>query len=213
MENEIRVLIVDDHKLIAEAWSSLLEHVEGIKVIGTADNAQDAFDFCLEHKPEIVLMDINLKGGSNGLDATERIHNNLAKTRVIGLSLHDDISFVKKFLSIGAKGYLTKNTNKTELVEAIMKVHQGESYIAAEIKDRYFTSLLDINNTESKKELTLKEIEIVKLITQGFTSKEIAEKIFVSPRTVETHRHNILKKLNIPNAAQLSSWAKEKGYM
>lgn len=213
MENEIRVLIVDDHKLIAEAWSSLLEHVDGIKVIGTADNAQDAFDFCMEHKPEIVLMDINLKGGSNGLEATEKIYNSLAKTRVIGLSLHDDISFVKKFLSIGAKGYLTKNTNKTELVEAIMKVHQGESYIAAEIKDRYFTSLLDINNTESKKELTLKEIEIVKLITQGFTSKEIAEKIFVSPRTVETHRHNILKKLNIPNAAQLSSWAKEKGYM
>jgi DNA-binding NarL/FixJ family response regulator len=98
-------------------------------------------------------------------------------------------------------------------VDAIKKVHQGESYISAEIKDRYFTSLLDINNTESKKELTLKEIEIVKLITQGFTSKEIAEKIFVSPRTVETHRHNILKKLNIPNAAQLSSWAKEKGYM
>ena len=213
MENEIRVLIVDDHKLIAEAWSSLLEHVDGIKVIGTADNAQDAFDFCMEHKPEIVLMDINLKGGSNGLEATEKIYNSLAKTRVIGLSLHDDISFVKKFLSIGAKGYLTKNTNKTELVEAIMKVHQGESYIAAEIKDRYFTSLLDINNTESKKELTLKEIEIVKLITQGFTSKEIAEKIFVSPRTVETHRHNLLKKLNIPNAAQLSSWAKEKGCM
>jgi two-component system nitrate/nitrite response regulator NarL len=213
MENEIRVLIVDDHKLIAEAWSSLLEHVEGIKVIGSADNAQDAFDFCIEHKPEIVLMDINLKGGSNGLEATERIHNSLAKTRVIGLSLHDDISFVKKFLSIGAKGYLTKNTNKTELVDAIKKVHQGESYISAEIKDRYFTSLLDIHNTESKKELTLKEIEIVKLITQGFTSKEIAEKIFVSPRTVETHRHNILKKLNIPNAAQLSSWAKEKGYM
>lgn len=213
MENEIRVLIVDDHKLIAEAWSSLLAPVDGITVIGTADTADDAFEFCLANKPEIVLMDINLKGGKNGLEATEMIYNSLAKTRVIGLSLHDDISFVKKFLSIGAKGYLTKNTNKTELVEAILKVHAGESYIAAEIKDRYFTSLLDINNTESKKELTLKEIEIVKLIAQGLTSKEIAEKIFVSPRTVETHRHNILKKLGIPNAAQLSTWASEKGYI
>jgi len=212
MEPEIKVLIVDDHKLITEAWTSLLENAPGIKAVGTADNAQDAYDFCMQHKPDIVLMDINLKG-SSGLDAAARINNNLAKTRIIGLSLHDDISYVKKFLSIGAKGYLTKNTTKAELTDAIRKVHAGEIYIALEIKDRYFASLLNIGNEESKKELTLKEIEIVKLISQGLTSKDIADKIFISPRTVETHRHNILKKLNIPNAAQLSSWAKEKGYI
>lgn len=212
MEPEIKVLIVDDHKLITEAWTSLLENAPGIKAVGTADNAQDAYDFCMQYKPDVVLMDINLKG-SSGLDAAERINNNLAKTRIIGLSLHDDISYVKKFLSIGAKGYLTKNTTKAELTDAIHKVHAGEIYIALEIKDRYFASLLNIGNEESKKELTLKEIEIVKLISQGLTSKDIADKIFISPRTVETHRHNILKKLNIPNAAQLSSWAKEKGYI
>lgn len=212
MEPDIKVLIVDDHKLITEAWTSLLENAPGIKAIGTADNAQDAYDFCMQYKPDVVLMDINLKG-SSGLDAAERINNNLAKTRIIGLSLHDDISYVKKFLSIGAKGYLTKNTNKAELTDAIRKVYAGETYIALEIKDRYFASLLNIGNEESKKELTLKEIEIVKLISQGLTSKDIADKIFISPRTVETHRHNILKKLNIPNAAQLSSWAKEKGYI
>jgi len=212
MESEIKVLIVDDHNLVAQAWASLLENAHGIKAVGIADNADDAYNFCIQHKPDVVLMDINLNG-SSGLDATERITNNLAKTRVIGLSLHDDISYVKKFLSLGARGYLTKNTNKTELVEAIRKVQEGEIYIAHEIKDRYFTSLLDVNNKEGKKELTLKEIEIVKLIAKGLTSKEIGEKIFISPRTVETHRHNILKKLDIPNAAQLSSWAKEKGYI
>lgn len=212
MKSEITVLIVDDHKLITEAWSSLLENEDDIKVIGTADNANDAYQFSLEHKPDIVLMDINLKG-SNGIAATEMIFNDLAKTRVIGLSLHDDVSFVKKFLSIGAKGYLTKNTNKAELVEAIRKVYDGEVYIASEIKDRFFSSILQMDGSESKKELTLKEIEIVKLIAEGLTSKEIAERIFISPRTVETHRHNILKKLGIPNAAQLSSWAKEKGYL
>ena len=212
MESEINVLIVDDHKLIAEAWSSILESADGIKVIGTADNAISAYNFCVEHKPNIVLMDINLKD-SNGFDATEMIYNDLAKTRVIGLSLHDDITFVKKFLSKGAKGYLTKNTTKNELIEAIQKVHAGEIYIANEIKDRYFNSLLDVDNKESKKELTLKEIDIVKLIATGLTSKEIGDKLFISPRTVETHRHNILKKLNIPNAAQLSSWAKDKGYL
>jgi len=157
-------------------------------------------------------MDINLGAGS-GFDATEKINNSLPKTRVIGLSLHDDITYVKKFLSIGAKGYLTKNTSKSELIDAIHTVHRGEIFIASDIKDRYFTSLLNVDSSESKKELTMKEIEIVKLIATGMSSKEIADKLFISHRTVETHRHNILKKLEMSNAAQLSSWAKDKGYV
>ena len=212
MSEDIKVLIVDDHKLISEAWSSLLSSSPGFKVLGTADNADDAYSLTLSFRPDIVLMDINLKN-STGFDATEKICNSLPKTRVIGLSLHDDINYVKKFLSLGAKGYLTKNTSKNELIEAIKTVYSGETFIAADIKDKFFTSLLNIDNSESKKELTLKEIEIVKLISAGMTSKEIAEKLFISPRTVETHRHNILKKLDLSNAAQLSSWAKEKGFI
>ena len=146
------------------------------------------------------------------MNAATKILDSLPKTRVIGLSLHDDITYVKKFLSLGAKGYLTKNTNKSELINAIHSVWKGELFIAAEIKDRYFASLLNVDESE-KKELTMKEIEIVKLIAQGLTSKEIGDKLFVSHRTIETHRHNILKKLDLPNAAQLSSWAKDKGYV
>jgi DNA-binding NarL/FixJ family response regulator len=212
MDQVIKVLIVDDHKLISEAWSSLLREAPGIQVIGTADNVEEAYDKAVVHKPEIVLMDINLGAGS-GFDATEKINNTLPKTRVIGLSLHDDITYVKKFLSIGAKGYLTKNTSKTELIEAIHAVQRGDVFIGSDIKDRYFTSLLNVDSSETKKELTMKEIEIVKLIAQGMSSKEIAEKLFISHRTVETHRHNILKKLELSNAAQLSSWAKDKGYV
>ncbi|MBP6090057.1 MAG: response regulator transcription factor [Crocinitomicaceae bacterium] len=211
MDTVITVLIVDDHKLISEAWSSLLENAEGIQVIGTAESAQSAFDFALEHKPAIVLMDINLKD-SNGFEATDLIYNKLAKTKIIGLSLHDDITLVKRFLSLGAKGYLTKNTSRTELVDAIHKVYIGEVYIANEIKDRFFHSLMQTEQAPPTKELTAKEIEIIKLIAEGLTSKEIAEQLFISHRTVETHRHNILKKLGIPNAALLSSWAKQKGY-
>ena len=98
------------------------------------------------------------------------------------------------------------------MINAIHAVYKGELFIAAEIKDRYFASLLNVDESE-KKELTMKEIEIVKLISQGLTSKEIGDKLFVSHRTIETHRHNILKKLDLPNAAQLSSWAKDKGYV
>jgi DNA-binding NarL/FixJ family response regulator len=212
MDSTIKVLIVDDHKLIGEAWSSLLKDAPNIQVVGLADNVDDAYSMAHSYKPDIVLMDINLGAGS-GFDATERINDSMPKTRVIGLSLHDDITYVKKFLSIGAKGYLTKNTNKAELIDAIHNVYKGETIIGSDIKDRYFTSLLNVQSGDTKKELTMKEIEIVKLISKGFTSKEIAEQLFISHRTVETHRHNILKKLDMPNAAQLSSWAKEKGYV
>ncbi len=211
MSDLIKILIVDDHKLISEAWSSLLKDAPQITVCGTAYSEETAFDQCIVYKPDVVLMDINLGKGS-GLTVSKRIFDSLPKTRIIGLSLHDDITYVKKFLSLGAKGYLTKNTTKSELISAIHAVYKGEVYIASEIKDRYFASLLNVDDNE-KKELTMKEIEIVKLIAQGQTSKEIADALFVSPRTVETHRHNILKKLDLPNAAQLSSWAKDKGYV
>jgi DNA-binding NarL/FixJ family response regulator len=212
MEQLIKVLIVDDHKLISEAWTSLLKDAPGISVIGNADNENDAFDKAVQLRPDIILMDINLGQGS-GIEATIKINDVLPKTKVIGLSLHDDITYVKKFLAVGAKGYLTKNTNKSELISAIHEVSQGNLFIGKEIKDRYFTSLLKMDAATSQKELTMKEIEIVKLIANGMTSKEIGVKLFLSPRTIEKHRHNILKKLSLPNAAQLSSWAKDKGYV
>ncbi len=212
MEQLIKVLIVDDHKLISEAWTSLLKDAPGISVIGNADNENDAFDKAILLRPDIILMDINLGQGS-GIEATIKINDALPKTKVIGLSLHDDITYVKKFLAVGAKGYLTKNTNKSELISAIHEVNQGNLFIGKEIKDRYFTSLLNMDTATSQKELTMKEIEIVKLIANGLTSKEIGVKLFLSPRTIEKHRHNILKKLSLPNAAQLSSWAKDKGYV
>lgn len=209
---KIRVFIVEDHQLISEAWKHLLREEPDMEVIGTADNADDAVRFAINLRPDVILMDINLKVG-NGIQAATEICNTLPKTRIIGLSLHDDIAFVKKFLSVGAKGYLTKNTNKVELTGAIRKVMENELYIANELKDRYFSSLLMSNESDRKKELTMKEIDIVKLIATGLTSKEIGDKLFISQRTVETHRHNILKKLDLPNAAQLTNWAKEKGYV
>ncbi len=211
MTEKIRILIVEDHQLVAEAWRLMLQHEDDFTIVGNADNEKDAILFASNLRPDVILMDINLKDGS-GMQATSEICNVLPKTKVIGLSLHDDIAFVKKILSLGAKGYLTKNANKSEVLEAIRKVHNGESYIAMEIRDKLLNSMM-FEPVQKKKELTLKEIEIVKLISQGLTSKEIGEKIFLSPRTVETHRHNILKKLDIPNAAQLTKWAKEKGYI
>lgn len=212
MERQVRILIVDDHSLVADAWRMILDSVPGFQVIGIKEDAESALNFCLAQRPDIVLMDVNLKN-SNGYEATEKINNQIAKTKVIGLSMHDDVSVVKRFISIGAKGYLTKNSKKEELISAIETVIEGGTYVSSEIKDKIFVEFSSNSENPPAKDLTMKEIEIVKLITKGLTSKEIAEQLFLSPRTIETHRHNILKKLNLPNAAQLSRWASEKGYV
>jgi DNA-binding NarL/FixJ family response regulator len=211
MEDNIKILIVDDHNLIVEAWTNILNAVEGYEVCGSCDTAEEAIVLTHRYRPNVVLMDINLKG-STGFEATENIMNQVPKTKVIGLSIHDDLSIVKKIFAKGAKGYLTKNSSKTELIASIRKVNEGEVFVCDEIKDRFFNTALKGDDADNKKDLTSKEIDIIKYIAQGMTSKEIGDKLNISHRTVETHRHNILKKLDIPNSALLTSWAKDKGY-
>ena len=212
MTEKIKILIIEDHKLIVEAWTNILNSVDEFEVCASADNTNDAIKLAHIHRPHIVLMDINLKG-SSGFEATENIINQIPKVKVIGLSIHDDLSVVKKIFSLGATGYLTKNSSKKELIESIHRVYKGEKFICEEINERFSKTNKMDEKDSNKKELTTKEIEIIKYITQGLTSKEIGEMLKISNRTVDTHRHNILKKLEIPNSAQLSTWAKEKGYV
>jgi two-component system response regulator NreC len=212
MPQKISIFIVEDHKLIADAWSSLLSRIEDFEVCGQEGDAHSAELAILEFRPDIVLMDMNLKNGS-GLDVCRSITNQLPKTRVIGLSIHDEMAFVKQFFQSGAVGYLSKNVTQEELETAIRTAHNGNTYVCKEIADKQFFNMLEKDNASTQKELTNKEIEVIKLIAQGLTSQQIADLQFISRRTVEAHRHNILKKLSLHNAAQLSSYAKEKGYV
>lgn len=211
MAEKIRIILVDDHKLVTEGWTALLSLDENLSVVGTANSAEVALDLCLSLLPDVVLMDVNLHN-SNGMDATEMICNRIAKIKVIGLSLHDDIAIVKSLMSKGARGYLSKNSSRAELIHAINSVMSGSIYLGENIRDKLFNETFVAKNEDSIKELTLKEIEIVKGIANGLTSKQMAENLFVSVRTIETHRHNILKKLKLQNAAQLSSWSRDHGY-
>jgi len=213
MAEKIRIILVDDHKLVTEGWTALLSLDENLSVVGTANSAESALDLCLSLLPDIVLMDVNLHD-SNGMDATEMICNRIAKIKVIGLSLHDDIAIVKGLISKGARGYLSKNSSRAELIQAMNSVMSGSIYLGESIREKLFneTFIAKNENAGSIKELTLKEIEIVKNIANGLTSKQMAENLFVSVRTIETHRHNILKKLKLQNAAQLSSWSRDHGY-
>lgn len=210
MDAEIRILIVDDHNLIAEAWSTIINAEEGLTVEGIAASQQEAVELALNLRPNIVLMDINLEQG-NGYNACQEITNKLPKVSVVGLSIHDDLSIVKNMIAKGASGYLTKNCSAVELKEAIRTVFRGEEYLSKDIKEKYVQSMF--NKTDAQKELTRREIEIITLIADGLTSKEIGDQLSVSNRTIDSHRHNILKKLQIPNSAQLCKWAMEKGYV
>lgn len=204
----ISVFFVDDHRLILDAWTKLLERFEHIKICGTASTSIEAFHAIHESRPDVVLMDINLKNES-GIDLTGEITKTLPKTRIIGLSMHDDMVFVKQMLKNGASGYLTKNVNITELVTAIEVVHSGNIYVCREIKDREFFQ--GLSGSEENNNITSKELEVIQLVIKGHTSKEIGETLNVAKRTIDTHRYNIMKKLNVANVSQLIEWAKNKG--
>ena len=204
----ISVFFVDDHRLILDAWTKLLERFEHIKICGTASTSIEAFHAIHESRPDVVLMDINLKNES-GIDLTGEITKTLPKTRIIGLSMHDDMVFVKQMLKNGASGYLTKNVDITELVTAIEVVHSGNIYVCREIKDREFFQ--GLSGSEENNNITSKELEVIQLVIKGHTSKEIGETLNVAKLTIDTHRYNIMKKLNVANVSQLIEWAKNKG--
>ncbi len=208
---KIKVFIVDDQKLILEAWEVLLSTQDNIEVMKTVSNAKEAIEFALVYRPDIVLLDINL-GEDSGFDVCTEITQKLPKTKVIGLSFNSSVSIVKKFIASGASGYLTKNIHHEELFLAINRVHEGMNYICQEMQEKFINAQV-FNEEKMSKELSSREIEIVKCISTGMTSKEIADHLYVSQRTVETHRYNILKKMDFQNVAQLIVWATRSGIL
>lgn len=204
----ISVFIVDDHKLIVDAWSRLLSDYEQIDLCGTASTFKEAKNAINALRPDIVLMDIIIDENS-GLDLTDEITKTLPKTKIIGLSIHNDMVVVKDMLKKGASGYLTKNIDATELVHAIESVHQGQIYVCREITSREFFQ--NLSGSVTDKLITSKEMQVISLVIKGHTSKEVSELLNIAKRTVDTHRYNIMKKLKLSNVTQLVAWAKNKG--
>ena len=202
-------MIFDDHNLVAEMWSELINSDERFSVIGICNDTSDA---CLEQvknkRPDVVIMDINIQPIS-GIEATKLVKKGSPGSKVIGVSMHNQPSFAKKMIRNGATGYVTKNSNKNEMYDAIRAVMKGEKYICAEIQKNITNQLLVDEEDNKLSKLTEREIEIIKLIKDGCTNKEIAETLFLSPRTVETHRARILKKLDIKNSLSLVKYINE----
>ena len=206
----INLLIVDDHQLITDGLSQILKSEKTIGEIHTANNGKEAVDKALTNDIDCVIMDINMPV-LNGLEATKLIKKEKPGIKIIVVSMLCDASIVSKMLKAGADAFINKDTGKAELLKAIDKVMQDEKYISPGISNNLFTHLSDrnVNTPENEKHLTTREIEIIRYIADGLTNHEIADKLFLSIVTVDTHRKNMLAKLHLKNTASLVKYAAE----
>ena len=198
----ISILIADDHKLIRETWSYILNRDSRFKVIGSCSNSIDAVKMSEQKHPNVVLMDINMVPFS-GIEATRQIREVSPETRVIGVTMHSQPAYAKKMMQFGASGYVTKNSSREEMVNAIVEVSKGNQFVCEEIKELFSESVEDPAALTAVNSLTEREMDVINLIRQGSSSKDISAKLEISVKTVEVHRHNILKKLKLKNAASL----------
>jgi two-component system invasion response regulator UvrY len=198
----IKLFIVDDHTLLREAFKMTLASHPHFLVIGEAGDGENAVELVPRLRPDVITMDINLPG-INGIEATKQIRRMLPGAKVLGISLHTQPSYARKMMKAGAYGYVTKNTSTNEMFKAIMEVYGGKKYICAEIKNILSGHLTGEDEQAKIESLSLREIEVIKHIKDGRSSKEIAQALFISVKTIEVHRYNILKKLKLKNAAAL----------
>ena len=198
--SKIRIIVVDDHQLFREGIISLLSKNEDLEIVGEASSAEDLYGLLANTNPHIILIDITMPG-INGLEAIEDCRSKFPDVRFIVLTMHAEGQYVVKAVRNGAFGYLIKNADENELIQAIKNVANGKKHFNSEI------SQLMIGNMaiegESHKKLSDREMEVLTLVSEGQTTKEIAEQLFVSARTVETHRVNMMKKLKVQNTAEL----------
>jgi len=209
----IRILLADDHKITRQGLRSMLEKQDDIEVVAEAEEGRMAIELVRQLEPDIVIMDVSMPG-LNGVDATRQIVNTFKGVKVIALSMHSDTSYVAEMLRNGASGYLLKDCAFKELASAIRVVVAGKKYLSPDISgivvDDYLHRLSRTDRAGAKV-LSVREREVLQIVAEGLSTKEIAKKLHISIKTVETHRRQIMKKLNIFSVAELTKYAVRKG--
>ncbi|WP_158974899.1 response regulator transcription factor [Cellulophaga sp. L1A9] len=219
MAQTIRIVLADDHSLVRDGIRALLEEEEDLVVVAEVSNGKEAIDMVNEKKPDLLIIDIRMPV-MNGIDAVEILNKQGTATKTIILSMHDSEEYILKSVNAGANGYLLKDTGKTEFIKAIRTVQQGGKYFSGDISNVLVNNLLSGNKPISEKlkpaksnenpfDLTSKELQILELILSGLTNKQISEKLENSKRTVETHRFNLMRKMDVKNLIDLSKKAQE----
>ena len=204
MDNKISILIADDHTLVRETWSFILNTDPRFQVAAECGSGEEAVELAKKLRPNIVIMDINLPG-MNGIEATQLIRKFSPGSKILGVSLHTQPTYARKMMQKGAMGYVTKNSSREEMFKALVEINAGNKYVCDEIKNILSDQMIggDTEQQTGINSLSQREIEIIGYIKKGNSSKEIADALNISVKTVEVHRYNILKKLNLKNAAAL----------
>lgn len=210
MDASLRVLLVDDHQIIRDGLRAILEQQAGMCVVGEAADGHEAIALASSTRPDVVVMDISMPG-LNGIDATRRITSELPGIHVVGLSMNVDRRYVLAMLSAGAMGYLLKDSAASELVRAIRTVAAGQSYLSPGITGVVIDTALHTATPEEPPTLSVREREVLQLLAEGRTSKAIGATLHIAVTTVETHRRQIMSKLNLRTIAELTKYAIREG--
>ncbi len=207
-----KVLIADDHQLFREGLVNLLSSAEDIEVIAEAEDGKEATEKTKKLKPDVLLIDIGMPH-MNGIEATRVLKKDMPELKIIAVSMHSDRQFVKGILEAGADGYLLKNCTYRQLIDAIQSVNSGKKYLSDDITEMIIKGYLDPKETEAESytELSEREMEILKLYAEGKSTREISEKLFISVKTVGTHKQHILEKLGLKNNADMVKYAIKEG--
>ena len=207
--SKVKLLVVDDHPMLRGGIVSLFNSAENLEVIGEAANGAEAIQCVQKDKPDVVLMDINMDGKLDVL-TTEEIKTKWPDVKVVAFSMHEEVQVIRRMLKAGASGYLLKNASHQELVKAIETVQRGESYYSQEVVEIMTNSLSPDGEDMSDIVLSNREKQVLHYVAKEYTNQEIADKIDISLRTVETHKRNLIKKLRVKNVVGLVRFALEQ---
>jgi len=213
---KIRVIIADDHKIIRVGLRGLLELEKDIEVVGEAEDGTLLLELLKKTPTDVILMDIDM-GDTNGIDTTRKVKELYPTAQVLGLTMHEEQNYIIPMLEAGASGYLLKDAGREELLGAIHTVFHGDSYFSQKVSAALLHAITRQKEAPASRTgknqipLSDREIEVLQLIARELSNGEIAEKLFISIRTVDTHRRNLLDKLNVKNTAGLVKYAIENG--
>lgn len=208
--NPIQILLADDHPVILNGLVTMLREVEGFEVVARAGNGEEVLRQLEQSRVDIVVLDIQMPG-MNGLETAAQIRQRFPAVRVLALTMHTEVAYVERLLHLGVAGYVLKNTQMDELVQALRQVHAGQTYFSPEVLQILADRAARGDQQDLRDLLTRRELEVLRLIACEYQNPAIAEALFLSPETVKTHRKNLLRKLNVSNTAGLVKFALQHG--
>lgn len=208
---KIKIVIADDHAMFRDGIKAMIDIEPNMEIIGEADNESSILEVCQLKNPDVVLMDISM-GSTDGISVTKKLKELYPEIKVLAVSMHNESQYIKSMLDNGANGYILKTTGRNEMLSAIQTVYSGATFLSSDVSLNLLKGLNQTQNTEIIK-LTPREIEVLKMIANEHSNQEIADALFISSRTVDTHRRNLLEKLGLKNNAGLVRYAIQRGFV